>query len=131
MSSTKPIRQEDTAIRTEPVVDILCRVADELQAMAHSVAQVSVPGDDVVTRIIGMRDQPFMNAMQGLDLTRQKLACLADFLSELAQSVPPHWSLDVDRAAEVVTLSQLATRLRSPTQGEEGSDAADGDFEMF
>ncbi|SDR09653.1 hypothetical protein SAMN05444161_1623 [Rhizobiales bacterium GAS191] len=131
MSSSKPIRHDDAAARTEPVVDLLCRIADELQAMAHSVAQVSVPGDDVVTRIIGMRNQPFMNAMQGLDLTRQKLACLADFLSELAQSVPPHWSIDVNPAAEVVTLSQLAMRLRSSAHDGENSDSSDGDFEMF
>ena len=130
MSSMKPLRHEDTATEAEPVVDILCRVADELQAMAHSLAQVSIPGDDAFAHVIRMRGQPFMIAMQGLDLTRQKLACLADFLSELARSAPRHWSLDVDRAAEVVTLSQLARRLRS-AHGREDLDGSDGDFEMF
>jgi hypothetical protein len=129
MSSAQPIRHDATR-RTEPVLDLLLRVADELQDMAHSIQQISVPVEDAVA-VIGMRDRTFMNAMQGLDLTRQKLACLADFLSALARSAPPHWSLDADPAAELVTLSQLAARLRAPAHADRNPDASDGDFEMF
>ena len=122
-----------TASRPEPVVDLFLCLAAELKDMADAVEQVSLPLDDMQGSGISSRDRSFVNAMQGLDLTRQRLDCLAQFLTELAPSLPSHWTIDLDRAAEVVTLSDLARRLRSPgrTPSEIEDDAADGDFELF
>ncbi|MFI4997942.1 MAG: hypothetical protein ACHQAQ_19435, partial [Hyphomicrobiales bacterium] len=76
------------ADRAEPVADLMCRVADELQDIARSIDQVSVPVDDALTRGTGSRHPPLILAMQELDHTRQKLACLASFLTRLAHSMP-------------------------------------------
>jgi hypothetical protein len=120
-----------TVAQGEPLADLLRRVAEELRHAARAVDDVYVSADEADPAALGGQLLPLTQALQELDHTYQKLSCLADFLSGLAQSAPEQWALDPNPAADGVTLSALAQRLRSPeTLGPRRNDS-DGEFEMF
>jgi hypothetical protein len=118
--------------QAEPVGDLLRRVADELRNAARAVDEVYGAADEADAVAPSSLHRPWTQALQELDHTYQKLSCLADFLNGLAQSAPAQWSLDPNPAADGITLSALAERLRSPDTPAPGSERADdGDLELF
>jgi hypothetical protein len=125
-------RQIASAAQTEPVADLLRRVAGELRNAARAVDDVYAAADDAEAAAQSVsQHRPLTQALQELDHTYQKIACLADFLSGLAQSTPAQWALDPAPAAEGITLSALAERLRSPDARAIRPDVIDGDLELF
>jgi hypothetical protein len=130
--ATNAARQIADAAQTEPVGDLLRRVADELRNAARAVDDVyAAAGDAEGVVQSAAQHLPLVQALQELDHTYQKISCLADFLNGLAQSAPEQWALDPAPAAEAITLSALAARLRSPDALALTSDPADGDLELF
>ena len=130
--ATNAARQIAGAAQAEPVADLLRRVADELRNAARAVDDVYAAADDAeAIAESATQYRPLTQALQELDHTYQKISCLADFLNGLAQSAPVQWALDPSPAAEGVTLSALAERLRSPEGPTMTLTAADGDLELF
>ena len=130
--ATNAARQIAGAAQTEPVADLLRRVADELRNAARAVDEVYSAADDAEAAAQSAAQHlPLTQALQELDHTYQKISCLADFLNGLAQSTPTQWALDPAPAADRITLSALAERLRSPDAPVMRSDLTDGDLELF
>jgi hypothetical protein len=129
--STNAVRRFSSAAPTEPLGDLLRRVADELRNAARAVDDIYGAADEAEAVASNPQHRPLTQALQELDHTYQKLFCLADFLNGLAQSAPAQWALDPNPAANGVTLSALAERLRSPEPLEKRSDDLDGEFELF
>lgn len=66
---------------------------------------------------------------QMIDLITQRLYGLSDFMRALRPSVPEAWAVDPDAAARVVTLGDMACRLRGVPQQISSHPA--GEFEAF
>lgn len=126
--SAKSARKASAPETAEPLADLLRRVADELRNAAHVVDAIPVADDGASAN---GRRRPLTQALQELDHTYQKLTCLAEFLNAIARSAPPQWTLDPNPAAEGITLSALAERLRSPDVPSAQDGAANGEFELF
>jgi hypothetical protein len=59
------------------------------------------------------------------------MVCLSRFLTSLGPLMQGHWVLDLSEASEVVTLSELAHRLRNAEHMIEEDPHLAGDFDMF
>ena len=130
--STNAARRIAGAAQAEPVGDLLRRVADELRNAARAVDDVYAAADDAeASAQSAAQHLPLVQALQELDHTYQKISCLADFLNGLARSAPEQWALDPSAAAEAITLSALAERLRSPEAPMAKPDLSGGDLELF
>jgi hypothetical protein len=129
--ATNAARRIAGAAQAEPVGDLLRRVADELRNAARAVDDVYAADDAEASAQRAAQHRPLVQALQELDHTYQKISCLADFLNGLARSAPEQWALDPSAAAEAITLSALAERLRSPDAPAAKPDLAGGDLELF
>ncbi|PWK76254.1 hypothetical protein [Aminobacter sp. AP02] len=113
-----------------PVTDMLGRVSVELHDIAAAVERMH-PLVSAQSGQATMHDPTYLQALQGFDHIEQKLHCLAGFLADLKQAVPPGWQLDLTSALAAITLSDLASRLA----GEDAQIAQDassfGDYELF
>jgi len=119
------------ASTTAPVTEILGRVAQELRQAAVLIERTPICSEHVKEGV-GVQDSQYLRAMQGLDHSSQRLAGIADFLTALADRAPAHWHLDTHLAAQVVTLAELAQRLRLSAEGSgESGGGSSGDCEFF
>ena len=132
MKANRKILQIETAAATMmPVTEILGKVAEELRQAAVLIEQTPICSERTRASI-GIEDVDYLRAMQGLDHSSQRLAGLADFLSALADRAPAHWHMDTHLASQVVTLAELAQRLRLTAEGQQQSgSASNGDCEFF
>ena len=132
MKANRKVQQIETAAVTmTPVTEILGKVAEELRQAAVLIEQMPICGEHA-RQGIGADDSDYLRAMQGLDHSSQRLAGLADFLSALADRAPAHWHMDTHLASQVVTLAELAQRLRLTAEGQQQSgSASNGDCEFF
>ena len=73
-----------------------------------------------------------LDRLQALDILTQRLDGIAGFLHALAPTLPADWLCDATRAAEAMTLADLARRLTcaNPNTLSEPSGAA-GELELF
>lgn len=118
-----------TCHSSQPVVEILSRVAAELTELAHMVDNLHSLVDGMehlrdAQREVAMRDA------QSIDLIEQRLSSLAHFFSELLEMIPPDWEITGKAAAQKLKLSALAHRL-SAAEGSAGHDHAAGEYEGF
>lgn len=98
----------------------LGRLASDLQAVVGPSGPGSEQGGAALYRL------------QALDPLTQALHGMSDFLLALAPSVPAHLPCDAARAAEVITLSDLACRLGRPLRDPSPASAgAPGELELF
>lgn len=123
-ANRKLSKTEPAAATMAPVTEILVRVAEELREAAVLIERTPICTEHVKDGI-GAEDIGYLRAMQGLDHSSQRLAGLADFLSALADRAPAHWQMDTHLAAQVVTLAELAHRLKLSAGGDVDSG---GDF---
>lgn len=132
MTASTAIFQDSGDVAEEPVADLLSRVGCELALVAEALDNVEVPIHDALLHGAGSRYPPFIQVMQDLDHMRQTVACLGEFLCTLAASSPDHWRLDPKDAAAVVTLADLAKRLRANGEmANWGKDGGGNDCELF
>ncbi len=130
MKANRKAARNEPAATMAPVTEILGTVAEELRQAALRIDQMPVCTEHLKERM-SAEDSNYLRAIQSLDHSAQKLAGLADFLSALADRAPPHWLLDTHIAAQVVTLAELAERLRLSESKSEAAAASDGDCEFF
>jgi hypothetical protein len=114
----------------EPIAEILGRVCQELDALANQLQRVQGLISPLVLQASSL-EPGFLQEIQAVDHIEQKLACLSRFLSALAPFMHGHWVLDTSVASEVVTLSELARRLRAAEYDVDAAQHESGDFEMF
>jgi hypothetical protein len=94
----------------EPLASALERTTRELRAIASSV--------DIVEHAVGAMlatnapsGESHIQKLQSLDLIRQRVAGVADFLDALIEKVPETWRIDAEGPARFVTLADMAARL--------------------
>jgi hypothetical protein len=113
-----------------PLGDVLRTVGRELAdlgRMASNLQAVLGPTEPWLGR-----DGAVLRRLQSLDALTQSLHGVAEFLQALAPTVPPHWSCDAARAAEGLTLSDLAGRLAQRVADAAALQADEaGEFELF
>ncbi len=110
------------------LADILGRVGLELDDLAKQLKHVQVSISPLV-RLVPAHEHGVMRDIQELDHIEQKVHCLSQFLSALGPMMQGHWVLDTNEASKVVTLSELAQRLRC-ADGDVAEDHP-GEFELF
>ncbi len=123
-----PILQSESAV--EPIAEILGRVCHELDDLASQLQRVQGLISPLVLQASSL-EPGFLQEIQAVDHIEQKLACLSRFLSALGPLMHGHWVLDMTEASEVVTLSELARRLRTAEHVLDEAQQESGDFEMF
>jgi hypothetical protein len=123
-----PIDQPETAL--EPIAEILGRVGQELDDLSEQLQRVQGLISPLVLQASSL-EPGFLQEIQAVDHIEQKLACLSRFLAALGPLMHGHWVLDMTEASEVVTLSELARRLRTAEHVIDETLQVSGDFEMF
>lgn len=118
------------ASAVEPVAEILGRVSQELDDLAVDLNRVQGLITPLITHA-GSAEPSLLREVQGFDHIEQKLICLARFLNALGPLMHGHWALDMTEASSVVTLSELARRLRAAERDPIDDPNASGDFELF
>jgi hypothetical protein len=120
-----------TTQQTQPIVEILSRVAHELTDIAKSVDHLhclveNIDGGCIVER------SAFMQSAQSIDIVEQRLSGLSHYITELAELMPAHWEVEGQAAVQKLKLSRLAARLSCDTAHEAALLAhPTGDLEFF
>lgn len=135
---TETISGEPSACMQAPIGDVLDRVSHELAHLACLLDDLEAVIGPLLLDA-GRRDADVLHHAQGFDHIGQKLSGLADFLGALAPSASRQWLIDPSKAAKVVTLADLASRLGFPGEDagspsrENGRSpvAGGGDCELF
>lgn len=122
------VEQREAAV--EPIAEILGRVCQELDDLAGQLQRVQGLISPLVLQTSSLEPE-FLQEIQAVDHIEQKLTCLSRFLAALGPFMHGHWVLDMSEASEVVTLSELARRLRTAEHIADESQHASGDFELF
>ena len=120
-----------TAAGEEPIGDILRRAADQLKGSAHAIEAIAAPVGQVIELEKGAGHFELLRAAQNLDHARQQLDSVANFLRAIASAAPAHWRLDAGDAVSLVTLSDLARRLRSSEAAPALASVTSGKCELF
>lgn len=115
---------------SQPIVDILARVADELQDLAISVDGLHCLVVDIDERYAAQR-RNFTESAQAIDIVEQRLSSLSHFLRELVELMPAHWEVDGEAATRNLKLSALAARLSKNESAQRLATHAAGEFEFF
>jgi hypothetical protein len=114
----------------EPIAEILARVGRELDALAEQLNHVQGLIGTLVSKAPAV-ESGLLQEIQAVDHIEQKMIGLSQFLTSLGPLMQGHWVLDPREASEVVTLSELARRLRKAEHLNEEDPHQSGDFEMF
>lgn len=119
---------KETAIRgAEPISQLLTRASAELRDMASVTDDLeALVGNLVLAGSFGTSNSIY--DLQKLDLLRQSIAGIADFLDGICRSSHPGWTVDSNSAAETVKLAGLSERLRGAAAQE---DYVADSFELF
>lgn len=114
-----------------PVPVVLNRVGRELRQLAATVEDLqALIGGLVVERACA--DAGPIYQLQKIDLLRQELSGVADFVAALAPSAGADWLVDPAAATRTLTLSDLAARLSSIDRKRDlRDDASAGDCEFY
>ncbi len=116
--------------KVEPIADILGRVGRELDTLAEQLNHVQGLISPLASQASAL-DPCFLQEIQVVDHIEQKMICLSHFLTSLGPLLQGHWVLDVSEASSVVSLSELARRLREAEHPAEEEPSGSGNFELF
>jgi hypothetical protein len=111
---------EDDVRTDDPLSKTLERTARELRVISASVDDLEHAVGAALSRS-APSDAAHIRELQTLDVVRQQVAAVADFLEALNETVPEAWRVDAAAAACCVTLADMAARLSG---GETDSDRA-------
>lgn len=109
------IKEETNSVApgSEPLADILCRVANELRKLQKGATGI----DDAVSNLL-QADTAFsreqVQNLQFLDLLCQSLDCLAHFLENMSDNMDPKWKYDPRTATATLLLYSIAAHLSEP-----------------
>lgn len=119
----------DEAAAHERIVDVLARLRAELEEIAGRIDrnQAAIARS---TWAAGASDADYVRAMQDADLSAQRIAGVAGFLSALAEAAHSHWRIDTAAAAGALTLAGQARAIAAA--GHEPQEPAEpGDVDLF
>jgi hypothetical protein len=104
--------EEDPTVAKELVLaEGLRRVSDALLHLQRSMERLyPLIGNNQWDAIA--RDARQVVAVQSIDYLEQSLRVLAGFVRELARQTPAEWRIDARSAFALITLSELASRMR-------------------
>lgn len=97
-------------------------LAQSLDLVAREVTDLVAVGDqlqELISRLVlasGRSDSSALIEAQAADLLSQRLAGLASFVRALADAAPADVAADIDDALRLLTLTEQARRLSSPSQ---------------
>ncbi|MEO1019191.1 MAG: hypothetical protein AAFY56_16095 [Pseudomonadota bacterium] len=115
-----------------PATNVLLRIGHELQSVAEAVGalQDSIGDMLIQNESVGPTE---IHALQNIDRVTQTVSSLAEFLRELAVSLPPDWLIDTAEATKSVPLLDLAARLSGETDLGDSArhEAASGECTLF
>jgi hypothetical protein len=122
---------EDKVRVDEPLANALGRTTSELRAIVASVDDL----EHAVGAMLSPSPTPsntHIQELQSLDMIRQRVAGIADFLEALNETVPEIWRVDANSAARLVTLADMAARLSgAETDTDRANFAAPEAYELF
>jgi hypothetical protein len=115
----------------EPIGQTLCRVSKELVSIADLVGGL----EDAVGAVLQGEQAPIVDRieeLQRLDLIRQHMVAVSDFVAAVASGSSSAWLVDVESAVNCVTLSEVAGRLAERTTiSSDNFPSNPGDFDQF
>lgn len=117
----------------EPLTEILSRVGTELKDVAVLIERLEplIDSEEVANSVDSVEH---MKLLQGVDLAVQKARGLADFVDSISGDLDAELLVDLTTALNLITLSDLKTRLSSSDQTVISADAyekASGDLDFF
>lgn len=117
----------------EPLIEILTRVATELQDVAVLIERLEPMLDcEKIADVVDATEH--LKLLQGIDLAVQKTRGLAGFLDTVSTDVDTDVLIDITTALNLITLSDLKKRLSSEDQSAVSADEyekASGDLDFF
>lgn len=100
----------DSNDRSQPLPDVLTRIARELRLLAKDTDHLHCLVDNVHWASVAEKDE-VMRSAQAIDAIEQRLSALSDFVSALAELAPAQWEVEGHLASQRVKLAELARRL--------------------
>ena len=115
------------------LTDTLERTTRELRAIAASVDELEhVVGAALTLERSDTPSNSHILELQSLDVVRQRVAGIADFLEALNETIPQAWRVDAGAASRVITLSEMAARLGgAETATDRANFAAPEAYDLF
>ncbi|PWB82589.1 MAG: hypothetical protein C3F11_11070 [Methylocystaceae bacterium] len=115
--------------RSQPLTDVLTRVAHELRNLAKDTDRLHCLVDNVHWAGVEEKDE-VMRSAQAIDAIEQRLSALSDFVAALAELAPAQWEVEGHLASQKVKLAELAGRLSDQPHTPSAVHHA-GDSEFF
>jgi hypothetical protein len=126
----RPSSRQISTTEITTMGDVAERIGLELAALGQAVHHLQGLISPLILEAAG-RNPSHLHELQDFDHISQKLANLGNFVTALAAHVPDHWYVDATMASQVITLSDLSSRLGFAGRDEAGADHVPGDFELF
>ncbi|MBG0808634.1 hypothetical protein IY145_04520 [Methylosinus sp. H3A] len=129
MTEPKTISPRGANERSQPLVEVLSRLAVELRNAAKETDRLHCLVDGVEWSNVEEKHE-LIHSAQAIDAIEQTLSGLSDFVDALAELAPADWEICGRTASRSVKLAELAARLSdSPDDGR--TDHPAGEFEFF
>jgi hypothetical protein len=127
------IMPRDAALQEEALPEVLNRLVSELHDVAYLIERVEpqvleLGGDQL------LQHPDSIKVLQGIDLAVQKTRGLAEFIENIAATMPADWQVDASVALSLVKLADMKKALASDGARPAHSqplDQAAGDFDFF
>lgn len=124
-AAAQDLTTEHVAVR-----DILGRICIELRRSTAAVERLEETISDYL--FDEQRGQAHLQVdLQNIDLVRQELAGLADFVAQLVPEIEDRVLVDIARACGSVTLQALVSRLRACNSDEPASSESLDEHDWF
>jgi hypothetical protein len=126
----QPQRCESSSSQIMTMAEVTGRVGQELATLAEATRDLQNLISPLILEAAG-RNLAQLHELQYLDHVAQKLCNLGDFVTTLATHMPSHWLVDLSAASQVVTLTDLSSRLARNEVIDSAEGHPAGDFELF
>jgi len=126
MQSERSSRQAETV----PLQQVLKRVCEQLRESEVLIDELEELISDLLMSQTGLTSGGLSN-LQNIDLIRQQIAGLGDFLDALKVHLPENWVVDIQRPCSSVRLAELAARLAAGNSHPIPIPHAPDDLDLF
>lgn len=122
--------QPDLQAETVPLSKVLSRVCEQLRESETAIEELEELISDLLMTH-GGQISGVVPKLQNLDLIRQQISGLGDFLDVLRLDLHEHWAVDITSACSAVRLAKLAERLADCSSEPAHTAEAEDDLELF
>lgn len=127
------VMPHNAALQEDSLPNVLGRLVNELQDVAYLIERVEpqvleLGGDQL------LQHPDSIKILQGIDLAVQKTRGLAEFIENIAATMPADWQVDASVALSLVKLADMKKALGNDGPRPAHSqplDHAAGDFDFF